>query len=218
MMRKLNLLIRGVLVFKDWPLWVLDRFKLLKPHKVILFRLRNGISFFLMQDGRKNAGEQGFGSFQEIFIEDRYNKCYKLKSGDAVLDIGSGIGEYLVYALKKGATAIGYEADERRVLFSRLNLLANRVEAEVNQKYVSSLDDVSGADFLKMDIEGGEFKIFRNTKDLRKFKNIAMEFHRLPEPIEEKLKAQGFDVKTEYTGDKCGYLYATLNKPHQTED
>ncbi len=212
MFRKLNLLLRGILVFKDWPLWILDRFKLLKPNRVVLFRLRSGISFFLIQDGRKSAGEQGFGSFQEIFVEDRYNKYYKLKPGDNVLDIGSGIGEYLVYAVKKGATAVGYEADDKRVLFSRLNLLANGVEEEVYQKYVTSLDGVSGTDFLKMDIEGGEFEIFKNTKDLRKFKNIGMEFHDSPEPLEEKLKSQGFEVKTEYLGEKCGYLYATQNK------
>lgn len=81
---------------------------------------------------------------------------------------------------------------------------------DVFLKKVVSLDDVDGADFLKMDIEGGEFEIFRNTKDFRKFKNIGMEFHYAPGVIEEKLKAQGFDVNTEYTGEECGYLYATL--------
>ncbi len=205
MFRKINLLIQGILTFKDWHLWVGDRFKILTPGKITLFRLRNGISFFLTQ------GEQGFGSFQEIFIEERYNKYYKIKSGDKIVDIGSGIGEYIVYSEKRGANAVGYEADEKRFLFSKLNILINKCKGETFHKRVVSLDDIgnSDIDFLKMDIEGGEFKIAENTKDFRRFKNIAMEFHDLPEPFENKLKGQNFDVKTEYTSKDSGYLYAT---------
>ncbi|MBI4085298.1 MAG: FkbM family methyltransferase [Candidatus Liptonbacteria bacterium] len=205
MLTKLSLLVRGILTFKDWHLWVLDRFKLLDKSVPRLFRLRNGISFLLVQEGEI---EQGFGSFQEIFIEDRYNKYYKLKPGDTVLDIGSGIGEFLVYSAKRGAKATGYETIEKRLLLSKVNLSINKCNAEVSLKKVTSLDDIAGADFLKMDIEGGEFEVFKNTKDLRKFRNIAMEFHASPEHIEEKLKAHGFGVKTEYVGEKCGYLYA----------
>lgn len=206
MPRRLKILIRGVLVFKDWHFWIADRFKLLKKDVPRLFRLRNGIAFIFVQEGEI---EQGFGSFQEIFVEEAYNKHYKIKKDDTVLDIGSGIGEYLVYAAKCGAKVTGYEALEKRFLFSKTNLLINKCGGEVFNKHIISLDDVAAADFLKMDIEGGEFEIAKNTKDFKRFKNITMEFHYSPRPLEEKLKSQGFEVKTEYTGENCGYLYAS---------
>ncbi len=59
-----------------------------------------------------------------------------------------------------------------------------------------------------MDIEGGEFEIFKNSAHFGKFKNIGMEFHADPKPLEEKLTKEGFRVETEYISPDSGYLYA----------
>ncbi len=92
----------------------------------------------------------------------------------------------------------------------KVNLFINKCRGETFCKKVISLDEVESADFLKMDIEGGKFEIFRNTKNFRKLKNMTIEFHDLPKPLEEKLKSQGFEVITEYTSENASYLYVVL--------
>lgn len=188
--RRLELLIRAMFVFSpvSWGFWVLDRFRLL-PKGEHVFRLWNGILFSFR--AWEKFGDQGLGSLQEIFVEERYNKYYKLEGGVSVVDIGSGIGEYLVYAAKKDASVAGYEMNPERYRASLANLQANGCKAEVTLRNVVSLDDIPGADFLKMDIEGGEFEVFKNTKDFRKFKHIAIEFHDAPGRSKKNLKPRG---------------------------
>ncbi len=140
-MRRLKLLILGIWIFKDWHLWILDRFKKL-PKGTYIFRLRNGMKFNFT--AWEKYGDQGLGSMQEIFLEERYNKRYRLKEGDSVIDIGSGIGEYLVYAAKKGVSARGYDMNPDRHDDCLKNLALNDCNARVVLSEVKSLDSIGG--------------------------------------------------------------------------
>ena len=72
-------------------------------------------------------------------------------------------------------------------------------------------------DVIKMDIEGGEYEVFKHStlEELSKIKAIIMEYHTLPgknyQAIEQKLRENGFGVQTHPSRfDKTmGFLFAT---------
>lgn len=88
----------------------------------------------------------------------------------------------------------------------QLNKIGN---VKIYQKRVNSLDDIftssriTKCDLLKVDCEGCEYEIFRNTSDstLKKIQNIAMEIHLFNENqkrnyrlLKSKLKSGGFTL------------------------
>ena len=81
------------------------------------------------------------------------------------------------------------------------------------------MDNMDNVDFLKVDIEGSEYKIFEiiTNENLKKIKKIACEFHwnyndKLSKII-DKLKENNFDVYHFYTDElfKIGKLFAKKN-------
>ncbi len=105
--RRPLLLFRGLLMFRDWPLWLAHRFGLLKRSDVGTFRMRNGLTFTL-DFSRNNPGV-----FQEVWLMDLYEKYYAIKSGDTVIDIGASIGAFSVLAASRGASVYAYEPTPR---------------------------------------------------------------------------------------------------------
>lgn len=114
--------------------------------------------------------------------------------------------------------SIRHDAEQLRALCEPYGFdpsLAATVEEVMDAHHLDRID------FLKMDIEGAEFLIFRDSiRWLERVDNLAMEVHANagdPTEIVERLRAAGFKVKwlsdSGYpTGTRdAGYIYASRN-------
>ncbi len=105
--RRICLVGRGLYLFKDWPTWLGYRFGIFKKSGRGVFRLRNGVVF------QVDFSAGGPGVFQEVWLMDLYEKHYRIKPGDVILDIGAHIGAFSVLAARKGAKVFAYEPTPR---------------------------------------------------------------------------------------------------------
>ena len=226
-------------MFKDWPSWLLSRFGLARKSGTGKFRMRDG-SEFTIDFARNNIG-----TFQEVWLMNFYEKKYRLKPGDRVIDIGASIGVFSVLAAKRGAQVYAYEPtplsfdllvqNTRNYNVTPYNLAVTG-DVGTAELFISTGDEgntlirpktpsqsirvptttldqiinqVGTCNLLKIDCEGGEVAILKNTK-LETFdhiENIAMEYHRnLPEVL-SIFRKTGYKVTTE--GADYGYLYAS---------
>lgn len=138
----------------------------------------------------------------DSFIREEYKKL-KVE-GRIVVDIGCNIGDSSAYFLVKGAKkVIGYDIDEQCTKLAKKNLRQfGRGSYLIKTANVQSLKkitkDLHGTrhNSLKIDAEGAEYAIFRNSsdKDILQFDDIIMEYHYGYKPIKERLKALGYKV------------------------
>ena len=190
--RRIILVVRGIKMFKDWHLWLLARFRLLRKVGIGTFRMRDG-SEFLIDFSRNEVG-----TFQEVWLMDMYEKHYRIQPGDKVVDIGASIGAFSVLAAKRGARVYAYEPTPRSFSLLAQNIKGYNVTAsnlavagktgrvrlffagrdegnslihaqsrsESLEVSATTLDEilkkVGHCDFLKIDCEGGEMAIFEN--------------------------------------------------------
>lgn len=164
----------------------------------------------------------------------------RIKENDIVVDIGSSEGYFSDWAKKRGAVVYSFDARNGLAVgpsdgFCEVRgqgLGAFIVPNKGNVKMISlaSLLKEIGkdVDFLKCDIEGGEYLIFNC--DLSRVNFIAMEFHvwtKEGDPLVEGLGVKNIEVpknavdklieflstthKVEVVGDKeaGGYIFAT---------
>ncbi|MDG6908430.1 MAG: FkbM family methyltransferase [Nitrososphaerota archaeon] len=92
--------------------------------------------------------------------------------------------------------------------FGRSTKRSQRVEA-ISMKSLIARFQLNEINFLKMDVEGSEFQIFRENRWLEQVQRIAMEVHPDvgdPSMIRRKLEEKNFSVKTAPAYDK-GLLY-----------
>ncbi len=240
--RRINLIIAGIKLFKDWPLWILSRFHLLKKSGLGKFRLRNGTEFII------DFSHNNLGTFQEIWLMDVYQKNRRLKPSDIVVDIGASFGAFSVLAAKQGAKVYAYEPTPRSFellvknteiygvkaynlavagktglaeLFSSggdegnslIPQLAPSQSFKVKTTTLNDiLDQIGHCDFLKIDCEGGEIDILKNTltKTFNQIDYIVLEYHRnLPEVL-DLFKSKNYEVT--FHGNDYGYLFAQKPK------
>jgi len=147
-------------------------------------------------------------TLKEVLIDRHYEVKRLVKAGDTIVDIGSSIGDFSIYASKKAEKIYAHECDNQRVFLMHENLKLNKVNnVEINQQKVKSLNEImkniKRCDFLKIDCEGCEYQIFEKAdqENLSKIKHIAMEAHKFNNEMEEKfknlinqLKQNNFDV------------------------
>ena len=127
----------------------------------------------------------------------------KLKSDDIVVDFGSNIGLFTRYAAEKCDKVISIEgspeifsclvenvSDLKNVDFLNANIISEsnkqseswtskKTPINVTLKDIFYLYDLDHIDFLKVDIEGGEYNIFKdvNPTYIKKIRNLAIETH-----------------------------------------
>lgn len=182
----------------------------------------------------------GFGVFSEIYGHLCYAAKGQLQQASHILDLGANGGAFTIFALEEAPNAQVYavEAQSELVAAAKHNVKQNGYEERAIiecavvggfydewtqkmlaktpelqkfdiQKYISS---VGVCDFLKCDIEGGEFSLFQGDLSwTRAVKNMVLEFHPTKgdvDELEKTLNAQGFRVKRE--NHSClGYFYCT---------
>lgn len=123
---------------------------------------------------------------KEVVLDKQYIIKSKIKSNWIVCDIGSGIGEFDILLGKKVKHVYGFDNNKNRFLLAKQNIVLND-SRNINLflDKIESLDhmfkiaDITSCDLLKIDCEGNEYSIFRNSsaKSLRQINNITMEAH-----------------------------------------
>jgi len=89
MKKKVENLIKSMIVLKNWPMYFLDRF----AKSNVKLETRKGIKFKL----RKRSADKGI--ILEVFFEKTYApKGFEIKEGDVVIDIGAHIGVFSLFA------------------------------------------------------------------------------------------------------------------------
>jgi len=103
-----------------------------------------------------------------------------------VIDIGASIGDFSILASINAERVYSFEINDERIFLMKKNIVQNKCSnVEITKKFVTSLNpifkekQIIKCNFLKIDCEGGEYKIIKNTSDgvLRKVNHIAFEIH-----------------------------------------
>lgn len=115
------------------------------------------------------------------------SKFRKIKKNDVVIDIGAGIDDFSILAEKQGAKKIyAIEMDKKAISFMKKNIKINKANnitifnKKINSlNYIFKKNKIKNCDFLKIDCEGSEYEIIKNTSltILEKIKYIAFEIH-----------------------------------------
>jgi len=159
--------------------------------KPILIKIKNNLSFYV-------TNLMDIWTLNEVLIDQEYFQYKSIKKNDVVVDIGASIGDFSIYAEKKGAKRIiSYEMDKERIDLFNKNIKINRCKKIVikNSK-ACSLNEVfrennlQQCDFLKMDCEGCEYELFSNAskQTLKKISFIAMETHQFDDKMKKKYR------------------------------
>ena len=176
-------------------------------------------------DRMAKEGIVAFGEAREIYISDVYfrNHTVDLSRIRTVVDLGGNTGLFSVFAASFADHVVYVEANEKYDSILRHNMTLNGFKNfSVENVFVGAggfnatdyrdvprktLDEIMNSrgmdylDFLKIDIEGSEFELFKNHgKWLARVCNLSMEVH--PEcgdveDIVQILERAGFDVVLE---------------------
>lgn len=167
-----------------------------------------------------------YWTLKEVLIDDVYQVKNKIKKGDVVIDVGASVGDYSLLSEKLGAKKVlAYECCDDRLELIKKNLNINcSKNVKVFSKKAKSLDEIfqennlNRCDFLKIDCEGCEYQLLKNSKgSIDKIKNISMEFHLFDDQMKKEfqklkifLEKSGFNLKEVQNPvhKNIGYLYA----------
>lgn len=128
----------------------------------------------------------GIWTVKEVVLDRCYESFNKLKKGDVVIDVGASIGDFSISASKKVQKVYSIEMNNKLVqLFKRNISINNAGGIEIINQRLTSLNGlfhqykINRCDFLKIDCEGSEYEIFKNTSSetLKKIKYIVFEIH-----------------------------------------
>ena len=181
-----------------------------------------------------------FGVVREIYGHLCYAAKGDLYTAQHILDLGANAGAFTVFALAEApqARVHAVEAQPELLEAAKQNIQQNNygdratLECSVvggfyddwtnalQQKhpYLTTFDickyieKVGTCDFLKCDIEGGEFQLFQGDLSwTQSVKTMSLEFHPTEgnvDELETKIKSQGFQVRR--VDHSClGYFYCT---------
>ncbi len=200
-----------------------------------------GESFDVLWSGKKlHFVQLDFGVVREIYGHLCYAAKGQLTEARHIFDLGANGGAFTVFALAEAPYAQVYavEAQSELVEIVKHNVKQNGYEDRgiIQCAIVGGFYDdwtksllksnpqiqefdireyiarVGICDFLKCDVEGGEFKLFQG--DLtwtQSVKSMALEFHPTKgnvNELEKTLKSQGFRVKRA-DHSHLGYFYCT---------
>jgi len=153
----------------------------------------------------------------EIFFDESYGKLDV--DGKTVIDVGCASADTAIYLAMHGAKkVIGYDCSPEAVMFGKRNIALNGMEETItiSERMVAGLGELPEADALKMDIEGAEHEIFAKASDaeIRKFKEIVLEFHDGHQDLKGRLEKAGYAVSVgNFTfNGRNGILHAVMKE------
>ena len=155
--------------------------------------------------------------YKEIWFDHEYSRYgVEVKNDDIVVDCGSNVGFFTLYALDKGAKHVySIECDDRNMESLSYNLESKNVT--IIKEYVGFGDnniDIEQIfkrinkpfiDFIKIDIEWAEYDLLLNTPDniMKRVNKWVIEFHDIYGNYEtifkiiEKFSKNGFNINYE---------------------
>jgi hypothetical protein len=211
---------------------------------IVKVKHENGEFFVNISQLDKNlSGDDSysFSSILELYIRNCYFRGHEhlnINKIKTVVDLGANRGMFSALCTPFAEKIIAVEVQEKYLPsikncfeinnfsnFQIINSFIGQKGMFVNlAKTFVSFDDllknakIDSIDFLKIDIEGGEFSLFTENIPWQKIKYISMEVHSefgQPEVIYSILKEQGFNVRAttssfDLTDDptKIEYIYA----------
>lgn len=155
-------------------------------------------------------------TLKEVILDRQYEKIKQIGKCNTVIDIGSSIGDFSILASKSAKNVFSFEADRGRINLMKKNVRINGCHnIDLNKRRVDSLDTIfrdkhiTQCDFLKIDCEGAEYPIFKNSHDniIRKIKFIAMEAH-----LFNALMSDDFEILKQRLS-KCGFTIKEIENP-----
>ena len=185
------------------------------------------------------VGKHVFGGLREIWVRDVYlgGGYLSVPDGSVVVDLGANIGNFTLLALGHGphvravcvepnpelvpllqqSLAINGWTDRAQIFPSFLIGPRNLVKVPpsmppIDEDQLIARAGLDRIDFLKCDIEGGEFDLLHpGSSLLRMARQIAIEVHRAAGPADEfagLLRAAGFEVRESFSGADAFILLA----------
>jgi hypothetical protein len=164
--------------------------------------------------------------YREIYDENEYNKHgAKIKAGDIVVDCGAHIGMFSHFALKRGASKVySFESMEDRYQCLVKNSKAspniiptqgfihdthNPLKKLYNIEGIINDNKLTHIDFLKIDIEHGEYPALINmkTSTFNRVKKWAIEIH-----LDWKNDGKKYTHGSDFDGHKTSKLLYIMNK------
>ena len=123
---------------------------------------------------------------KEVVLDRCYERVRKIQQNDFVIDIGASIGDFSILASKEAKFVYSYEINKARISLMEKNIRINNCKnIKLFEKRARTLDSIfeenkiRKCNFLKIDCEGCEYEIFKNTspKYLSRIDFIALEAH-----------------------------------------
>lgn len=114
--------------YENWLLGFLDYFKLLRKNKKIIYKLKNDAKYFA------RAGTSDFEIINEIYVVKEYHKFLKyIKNNSIVIDIGSQIGVFSIFAAKrnKNVKVYCYEPFSKNFEILKENIKLNDLQGKI---------------------------------------------------------------------------------------
>lgn len=185
------------------------------------------------------------GFYKEVTEDREYDRFgISVSKGDVVVDCGANVGIFTRYAvdLKEASQVYAFEMDPTHYNYLKTNTQSNpnvkcflgKVDArqqgeEWDIARILNENDIKIINFLKIDIEGSEYKLLLNTPDyiFNQIEKIAIEVHfnidnnfqpwnhinpesNLTFKLLEKLSKCGYDLKFEWIhkNHSLGMIYA----------
>jgi hypothetical protein len=151
-------------------------------------------------DDRIHDGTYAFGTVRELLIRDcyfRHQPDWVYESAECVVDLGANRGVFSSLVTPRARFILSVEADAAFESVIRHNLEANRFEnyaieialvggrglldpEAFRRESIADLLErhaLARVDFMKIDIEGSEFDLFRDPTWLERVRALSMELH-----------------------------------------
>lgn len=188
-MGKIKTAFKAIFILKNWPIYFLAYFKLVKRPYIFL-KLKNGLVFKL----RSKTNDRVI--FNQIWLTKTYTpKDFKIKKDNIVLDIGAHIGLFSILAAKSASNGKVYAfepAEENFKLLlentnlNRLNnieLIKKAVAGESGvREFALSKDDPAGhaipyeeTNRQKINVQSTSLNDFLKEKDINKVDFLKMD-------------------------------------------
>lgn len=141
----------------------------------------------------------------EVFVMQVYGKL-DLR-GKIVIDVGASVGDSSLFFIKMGCSkVIAIESDGPRYSMAKKNIGLNNLEDRIiiynscatSASIENLVSDQSSRNIvLKLDCEGCEYEIFKNTRSeiFDRISEIVLEYHGPIKPIKTRLESLGYKVK-----------------------